>query len=49
LPFAAILILQDEFKLGTIERPLAGLYAKFKSRSPRGRFKRRFCLVPKGV
>ena len=49
LPFTAILILQDEFKLGAIERPFAGLKAKFKSCSPRGRCKRRFCLVPKGV
>src|SRR5258708_2324580 len=49
LPFAAILILQDEFELGAIERSLAGLQAKVKSRSPRGLCKRRFCLVPKGV
>ncbi len=49
LPFAAILILQDEFKLGAIERSRTGLLAKFKSRSPRGRCKRRFCLVPQGI
>src|SRR5258707_9538336 len=47
LPFAAILILQDEFKLGAIERPFARLQAKFKARRSRGRCKRRFCLVPR--